>query len=114
MHHYGQCQLVLDEALSLKHEEDNKYDSNAIAIMNMGGRKLAYLNRHDAYAVAKLFRVNIPLGQKVFAKAKCEAKVKSHHTGPSQKVALGFKCNKEDVDKIRDIFAFTIATLEFK
>jgi hypothetical protein len=104
----------VDEALKLEHEEDNPYNPNAIAIFNLNGRKVAYLTRHDAAAVAQLFRMKIPIQHKIFAKAKYPAEVRSRRIGPCQRVALGFACDISNVHKIKDIFDFTGVALEFK
>ena len=112
MHHHGQQQLTIDEPLYLKHEPTNKYDKNAIAIYNMNDRKVAYLSRQDASCVATLLRQEIPEDMKIFAKAKYPAETRSQRQGPSQRIGLGFRSDKAHVEKIKEIFSFTGASIE--
>lgn len=52
------------ESVLLKREPDNKYDTNAVAVLNAGGRQIGYLKS----AVAKWFAPKIDAGAEYVAR----------------------------------------------
>ena len=110
MHHYGQSNLVIDELFEFKHEPDNPYDKNAVTVLNMNGRKVAYLCKEDAACVSQLFKKGYT--NQIFGKAKYPAEVRKRSKGPQQRVALGFFSDAQNLEDIIDIFKLTGAVVE--
>lgn len=48
------------EELSLRREPENPHDRNAVAVHNCQGRKLGYVPRQDAGAIAKVIDTGLP------------------------------------------------------
>ena len=94
MNHWGPRELQVGTAYFGKHEENNQYDCNAIAVCEEKNlrRKLAYVRKSDAKFVAQLFRENLIDGPCYF-KCKSAIEVFKRGTGPQQKLNLGFKSN---------------------
>ena len=92
MEFYG-GELPLGEPLHLVHEPDNKYDSNAIALLDQSGKKVAYLCKSDAKCIANVIKRGLATSR-IIAKAKYKAEIRSRK-GPQQRVGIGFFANSE-------------------
>ena len=102
MHHHGPRELELEAKHVLEFEPNNPYDSNAVAIKDRNGRKVAYLARPSARRVCKIFIKKFNRGP-VLCKPKSPAVVKRRNLGPQQQVSVGFKCDDESAEEVREM-----------
>ena len=103
MHHWGPRSLEIDEPYVLKAEPQNPYDKNAVSIAtnNDTQRKLGYLSRDTAKYISAIILAELPHG-KVYGKAKGPLEFRNRRHGPQQIMAIAFKCNEENIQKVMD------------
>lgn len=104
MHHWGPRELQINDVFYLKHEPENNYDCNAVAICcdKEKMQTKAYLQRKDAFVIANLFRNKMVCGN-FYLKPKAAAEKFRKNSGPMQRCNVGFKSEDNIVDTIRQI-----------
>jgi len=113
MHHWGPRSLTINELMYLKHEPENPYDKNAVAICTEEMSKCAYLRKDDAKFISRLFKESLVHGP-VYLKAKDVPTKFRRQTGPMQRCDLCFKTDGENETTIREICKHHAVELTFK
>ena len=99
MHHHGPRELEVEAKHVLKFEPNNPCDSNAVAIKDSNGRKVAYLACPSARRVSKIFLKKLHRGH-VLCKPKSPAVVKRRNLVPQQQVSVCFKFEDESAEEV--------------
>lgn len=104
MHHWGGRELKIGEIYYINHEPSNPKDGKAVAVYTDKEKKFkrGYLRREDANFISLLFKENLGQGH-FYLKPKSIPEKFNRRAGPLQRCNIGFRCNEEDVDRIRNI-----------
>ncbi|KAL4221117.1 hypothetical protein ACF0H5_019377 [Mactra antiquata] len=100
MHHYGTRQLHLMGTYHVQLEENNPYDSMAVAVFDETN-KVANLKRDSARAVRDLI-MKEKATSKYFLRPLEESVVRNQRTGPQQTCVIAFKVNEEHIKCLTD------------